>query len=319
MLIDKKKAARLLLENDDFLILCHANPDGDTLGCGYGLCGILQKLGKRAKVLCADPVVKRMTFLKDSVLLQDFEEKTVVSVDVADTKLLGALEEQYGDKILLAIDHHESRKEFAQYTCVDPDAAAACELIYEIALEMGVKLDSKIASCLYTGIATDTGCFKFTNTTPETHRIAAELMTYDFPFGEINYQLFDLKTKGRVELEQRILRDIEFAADDKIAIVWLTLDVLQEFEKKVDTEDFNGLASLPRQIEGVVLGVTVKQKGENLFKISMRSADPINAAELCKVFGGGGHARAAGCTIDGNLELVREKLMPVIEKAVQDL
>jgi len=319
MLTDKKKAAQILSENDDFLILCHANPDGDTLGCGYGLCRILQNMGKRAKVRCADPVVSRMTFLKDSVTEQDFPEKTIVSVDVADTKLLGSLEEQYGDKILLAIDHQESSKEFAQYTFVDPDAAAACELIYEIALEMGVEIDGKVAACLYTGIATDTGCFKFTNTTSRTHRIAGELMAYDFPYGEINYQLFDLKSKGRIELEQRILRDIEFVADDKIAIVWLTLDVINEFADRVDTEDFNGLASLPRQIEGVVLGVTVKQKAENVFKVSMRSTEPINAAEVCGVFGGGGHARAAGCTIEGNLQFVRAKLLPIIEKAVEQL
>lgn len=319
MLTDKKKAAQILLENDDFLILCHANPDGDTLGCGYGLCGILQKMGKRAKVLCADPVVSRMQYLKDSVVQQEFTEKTIVSVDVADTKLLGALEKQYGDKILLAIDHHESRKEFAQYTFVDPDAAAACELIYEIALEMGAELDGKIAACLYTGIATDTGCFKFTNTTTRTHRIAGELMAYDFPHGEINYQLFDLKSKGRIELEQRIIRDMEFTGNDKIAIVWLTLDIMREFGDRVDTEDFNGLASLPRQIEGVVLGVTVKQKEENLFKISMRSTEQINAAEVCGVFGGGGHARAAGCTIEGNLQFVKAKLLPVLEKAVEQI
>ncbi len=319
MLIDKKKAAEILLSCDDFLILSHANPDGDTLGCAYGLCRILQKMGKRAKTLCADEITGRMYHLRDAVEVQDFTEKTVVSVDVADTKLLGTLAETHGDKILLAIDHHESRKEFAQYTMVDADAAAACEIIYDIAVLMNAPFDSQIASCLYTGIATDTGCFKFSNTSCDTHRIAAELMKYDFPYAKINYELFDLKTKGRLELEQKLINDMEFLCDDKVAIVWLTTETQEYFKDKVDAEDFNGLASLPRQIEGVVIGATVKQKAENVFKVSMRTSEPVNAAELCSIFGGGGHARAAGCTIEGSIEEVKEKLLPVLQKAVKDI
>lgn len=317
MLIDRKKAAEILLSHDDFLILSHANPDGDTLGCAYALCRTLQTMGKRAKTLCADEIAHRMSFLKEAIADQNFEEKTIVTVDVADRKLLGALDEVYGDRILLAIDHHESRSEFAQYTLVDAGAAAACELIYEVAVEMGAKLDGQIAACLYTGIATDTGCFKYSNTTPRTHMIAAKLMEYDFPCSEINYNLFDLKTKGRIELEQNILQGMEFYSDDRIALVCITLDLIKRYEGRVDVEDFNGLASLPRQIEGVLLGVTIKQKDERLFKISMRSAEPINAAKICAVFGGGGHARAAGCTIEGSLEFVRAKLLPVLEKAVE--
>ncbi len=319
MLIDKKKAAEILLANDDYLILSHANPDGDTLGCAYGLCGILQKIGKKAKTMCADDFTHRMDYLRDAIEIQDFTEKTVISVDVADTNLLGSLGEIYGDGILLAIDHHESRKEFAEYTMVDPKAAAACELIYDIATEMNAPIDEKIAACLYTGIATDTGCFKFTNTSSNSHRIAAELMKYDFPYGEINYELFDLKTKGRLELEQKLINDMEFLGNDKVAVIWLTTETQEMFKGRVDPEDFNGLASLPRQIEGVVLGATVKQKAEKTFKVSMRTVSPINAAELCSTFGGGGHARAAGCTIEGTLEEVKEKLLPVLEQAVKEL
>ena len=116
MITDVKKAAELLKSNDDFLILSHANPDGDTLGCAYGLCGMLQKMGKRAKVMCADEIAPRMEFLRDTVIQQSFEEKTIVSVDVADRKLLGDLDAVYGGRIFLAIDHHESRQEFAKYT-----------------------------------------------------------------------------------------------------------------------------------------------------------------------------------------------------------
>ena len=135
MITDVKKAAELLKSNDDFLILSHANPDGDTLGCAYGLCGMLQKMGKRAKVMCADEIAPRMEFLRDTVIQQSFEEKTIVSVDVADRKLLGDLDAVYGGRIFLAIDHHESRQEFAKYTLVDPEAAEIVKLIYDLCLQ----------------------------------------------------------------------------------------------------------------------------------------------------------------------------------------
>ena len=317
MITDVKKAAEILKNNDDFLILSHANPDGDTLGCSYGLCGMLQKMGKRAKVMCADEIAPRMEYLRDTVIQQSFEEKTVVSVDVADRKLLGDLDAVYGDRIFLAIDHHESRQEFAEYTLVDPDAAAACELIFQIAEEMNAQLDGEIASCLYTGLATDTGCFKYSNTTGKTHMIAAKLMAYDFDVADINYRLFDMKSKGRLELEQAITQGMEFFCDDKIAVVWLTSELMDRFVGRVDSEDFNGLASLPRQVEGVILGATVKQKGPTTFKVSVRTAEPINAGSVCALFGGGGHARAAGCSIEGSMEFVRAKLLPVFEKALK--
>lgn len=319
MLIDRQKAAEILTENDDFLIISHANPDGDTLGSAYGLCGILQGMGKRAKTICADEVAPRMEYLKKAVIPQEFEEKCIVTVDVADVKLLGALEEKYGDNIYLAIDHHESRKEFARYTVVDSTAAATCEMIFEIAQLMKAKLNSNIAACLYTGLSTDTGCFKYSNTTSRTHNIAASLIEYDFHHAELNYKLFDVKTRGRIDLEMRLMRDMEFFCNDKIALVTITSEIMDEFQGRVDVEDFNGLASMPRQVEGVILGVTIKQKGENVFKVSMRSEEPINAAKLCSLFGGGGHARAAGCTINGNLEFVRAKLLPVLEKAVKSV
>lgn len=317
MLIDIKKTAELLLAHDNYIVLSHANPDGDTLGSAHALCGILQRAGKKAKTLCADTMSPRMGYLKDAVTDQTFEVKTVVTVDVADKKLLGALEAEYGDRVLLAIDHHESREQFAEYTLLDPDAAAACEMIFDVAAAMGVQLDGAVAACIYTGIVTDTGCFKYSNTTARTHEIAAQLLKIGFNSSEINYNLFDVKSRGRIELEQDITNGMEFYCNDKIAMVCITLDLIKKHEGKVDIEDFNGLAGLPRQVEGVILGITIKQKAENVFKVSMRSAEPINAAKLCALFGGGGHARAAGCTIEGNLEFVKAKLLPVLEKAVE--
>lgn len=316
MLIDLKQAAEFIAQSDDILILSHANPDGDTLGSAYGLCGILQKMGKRARTLCADEIIPRMEYLRSTVATQEFEPKTVISVDVADRTLLGSYDEVYGDRIDLAIDHHESGQPFAKRTVIDPAAAATCEMIFELAELMNAPMDGQIASCLYTGIATDTGCFRYSNTLSKTHYITAKLMENDFDAARINYLLFDVKTKGRVELEHALIKDMEFYCDDRIAVIWVTSDIISRFEGRVDAEDFNGLASLPKRIEGVQLGATVKQKGPTTFKVSIRTAEPINAGEICALFGGGGHARAAGCTIEGSLEFVKAKLMSALKKAV---
>lgn len=316
MLINVERAARMLKEYDYYLILSHANPDGDTLGCAYALCALLQKAGKFAKCLCADEIAPRMKYLTTGIQPQEFEHQTIVSVDVADRKLLGKLNEVYGDEVFLAIDHHRSRTEFAEFTYVEPDAAAACELIYEIAQVMQIPLDEQIATCLYTGLATDTGCFRFSNTTPRTHFIASKLMEYGFPYEDINYRLFDMKSKGRVRLEQEIFEKMEFYCDDKIAIVCLTDELMERHKNSVDAEDFNGLAGMPRRIEGVEIGVTIKQKEEKVFKISVRSSEEINASEICEKFDGGGHARAAGCTIEGTLEEVKAKMLPELKRAV---
>lgn len=318
MLVNVERAARILGEYDDYLILSHANPDGDTLGCAYALCRILQKAGKRAKCLCADEIPYKMKFLTEQVLNQEFEHKTVVSVDVADRKLLGGLNQVYGDDVFLAIDHHGSRTEFAEFTLVDPDAAAACELIYKIAETMDIPLDSQTAVCLYTGIATDTGCFRFSNTTSATHYIAHKLIDIGIPFEKINYRLFDMKSKGRMRLEHEIFENMEFYCEDRVAVSILTLALINKYKGEVDVEDFNGLAGMPRQIEGVEVGVTIKQKDDNVFKISIRTSDEIDAAKICEKFDGGGHARAAGCTLEGTLEEVKARLLPAVIEAAEN-
>ena len=174
MRIDVKQAADFLRENNDFLILMHASPDGDTLGCGTALCGALQRLGKRAKAICPDEVPHKFDYLFNAIEKQEFEPKTVVCVDIADTKLLGEMKE-IGDKAELCIDHHISNIEYAKRTVLDAECGAACEIIYELIKELGVPFDKALASSIYTGTATDTGCFKYSNTTPRTHKIAAEM------------------------------------------------------------------------------------------------------------------------------------------------
>lgn len=312
--ITLEQAAEFLLQNDNFLILSHANPDGDTEGCAHGLCGALQRIGKKARLACSDPLSERFTYMEEAIEKQEFKESFVVSVDIADRSLLGDLEEEYGDKVDLAIDHHVSHKPFAKRIYVDDTAAAACEIIYDLVKLLGSNtLDEKTAKCLYTGIATDTGCFKFGNTTRHTHEKAGALMEYGFDCASLNYLLFDMKTKARLGLEEYVFENIEFFASDKGAIIALSKEILDS----VDTEDVNGISALPRQIQGVEVGVVLKEKKDG-WKASFRS-NSVNVQEICGLFGGGGHVRAAGCTIktdsaDEAKRLITEAVTKALEK-----
>ena len=310
--ITVQEAADFLLEHDNYEILCHAHPDGDTFGSGYGLCGALQRLGKKARVVCADPVSKRLAHVRDGVKEQIFEAETFVSVDIADKKLLGTKEEAYGEKIQLAIDHHVSHVPFAEKRLVEADAAAAAEIVFEVIKAMGVPMDRELAACLYTGIATDTGCFKFGNTTPRTHRLAAELMEYGFDWAGLDYVLFDLKTKARIELERKAMEGLEFFCGGKAAVFVMTKAMLEG----VDTEDSNGLAAMPRMIEGVEVGIVIREE-EKGWKASLRSNSYIDVQEICKTMGGGGHKRAAGCTVEGTMEQAKEKIKQAVSAALE--
>lgn len=311
--ITLEEAADFLLTHDDFLILSHANPDGDTFGCSYGLCSALQKAGKRARIACADPLPANFFHFKEAVKEQTFEEKTVVSVDIADKSLLGKLEAEYGGRIDLAVDHHLSHVPFARLRYVDDKAGACCEIVYDLIKLLGTEIDAATAQCLYTGIATDTGCFKFSNTTRLSHEKAGELMEFGFDAAALNYRLFDMKSRARIRLEQHILQNLDFFAEGKGAIVALNKALIDS----VDSEDINGISSLPRMIEGVEVGIVLKEK-ENCWKASMRSLN-TDVQKICKKFGGGGHLRAAGCSFNNkNTDEIVKQIKQAVEEELSN-
>lgn len=310
MKIDLEFAKKLLLERDNFNIFLHASPDGDTVGSGFALCTALRRLGKKANVLCSDEIPKSYSFITDGYVSWDFEPETLVSVDVADAKLLGK-HEQKGSEILLSVDHHGLNREFAKYTFVDASAAANCENILKLLKAINVEIDSYIAACIYTGISTDTGCFKYSNTSPESHIMAAEMMGYGIDFSEINRIMFDTKTRGRMKIEGRLMEQMKFFFDGKAAFIAVTEQMKKE--AGVSDDDLEGITSMPRKVEGVLVGVTFREKENGVFKISVRTHAPVDAAEICRKFGGGGHNRAAGCAVEGmTLEQAEKEFVRVI-------
>lgn len=300
MKIDAYEAAEFLKTHDDYLILMHASPDGDTLGSGHALCGILQRMGKRARAVCPDPIPHRFDYMFRAVKDQEFEPQTIVCVDVADTKLLGEMKE-LGDRAALCIDHHVSNTEYAERLYLHAEYAAAAECVYDVICALGEEIDTDVANCIYTGIATDTGCFRFSNTTPQSHMIAAVMIKCGAEITPINYAMFDMKSQGRIKLEQEVLRNIRYYAGGHIAMITVTLDMLSKITD-IDSDDVGALAALPRQIEGVDIGICLKEKKPGLYKASLRSSERIDVSDICLKFGGGGHARAAGCSFSSSLE-----------------
>lgn len=290
-------AADFLKENDNFVILTHQNPDGDTLGSGFGLAMVLDRLGKKSTVICSDEIPQKYEYFTSLTPQNaDLSKKTtIVAVDVADSKLLGNLEQKYASEVELCIDHHISNIGYAKATYLDSNAAANCECIYDLAGALAVDVDKDIALALYTGISTDTGCFRFSNTTAKTLRIGADLMEIGIDTAEINRIMFETKSRIRVELEKMALEAMEFHFNDKCAVITVTRDMYEKTGCK--DEDLEGITSISRSIEGVTVGVTLRERQEGGFKISVRTYPPIDASEICKRVGGGGHIRAAGCQL----------------------
>lgn len=196
--VDRQTAVLRLRGADDILILCHKNPDGDTIGCAGALYLALKALGKNAAILCSDPIPKMYDYMELRWFDGSFNPAFVVAVDVASIQLFGENNNvpQYAAHTNLCIDHHASNSGYAYETLLDPGAAAACEFLLDVIVDMGVTITPQIANCLYTGIATDTGCFKFASTTPRTHMAAARVMEAGADVEKLNARLFESRSHG---------------------------------------------------------------------------------------------------------------------------
>ena len=304
MKISVKECADILREKDNILILTHANPDGDTLGSGFALCRALMKIGKICAVINAHDIPKKYNYLFDDIVEIKFKPDYVVAVDVATVKLLGGLEEQY--KIDMCIDHHSTNTEYANLLLLE-DAPAACQIMYEVVLALGVEVDKKIADCLYTGLTTDTGCFRYDSTTAQTYRVAADLIDAGADNGRINRIMFETKSKTYARLERLAIESMRFYEHERVAVITVTQEMFQLTGS--NAQETEGLAPLTRQIEGVEIGITIQERPDGTCKASIRTFESVNAAKLAACFGGGGHAQAAGCKFDCDVKEARRLLV----------
>lgn len=315
MRIELSEAVNGLKNADDILILCHRNPDGDTLGSGFALLRALKAMGKRVKLSCDDKIPVKFGYLYEGIDSEEFEERFIVSVDVAERKLLGEnYAELYGDRVDLSLDHHGTARLFAKKTYCEPDSASACEIIFNVIKALGVEMSKEIASCIYTGMSTDTGCFRYSNVTPRTHRIAAELIEKGADHARINVKMFETKSMNGIMLEKLCLQSLEFYGEGRVAAITVTKKMLESCS--CDKSDLDAIKPITRQIEGVEIGLTVKEEDNGKTGISVRTSENYDASLICAEFGGGGHMRAAGCEMKCSPEEAREKLVKFIVENV---
>ena len=307
MKINVNQCADMLMEQDDILILTHAHPDGDTLGAGFALCRALLKCGKNARVICADEIPPKYHSIFEAFEMPEFEEKFVVAVDVATTNLLGDLSEKYENRIDLCIDHHRSNTEYAKFLLLEENAAAACETVLSVIRALGVSPDKAIADCLFTGIATDTGCFRYSNVTANTFKVAAQLVELGADNAKINRIVFETKTKTYAAIERLALDSMQFFCGGKVCVITISQDMYkQSGAAEYETE---AIPSLTRQIEGVEIGLTVREKPNGECKCSIRTNENVDAAQLAAFFGGGGHKQASACRFECSIEETKRRFI----------
>lgn len=308
--------AKLLHEWDHIMVISHASPDGDTLGSATALLRGLISIGKTVCFGCGDNIDAKYQYLFDGLELKEFKPDKVVTVDIADTNLMGALKEPYKDRIDLAIDHHASHRPFGKIEWVEAGSASNAEMIYKLLCEMDIKIDKFMANAIYTGISTDTGCFRYQNVTSSTHRIAADIIELGADAGNINRRMFETRSRAQNEAEIMALGAMEFHEDDKCALLSVTREMMEKIG--IWDSELDALVSIPRQIEGVLIGITLKEREGGSFKVSVRTNEPANASEICAKLGGGGHKAAAGCSVKGDLETVKQKVLAVCKKYIGD-
>lgn len=310
---DIREVAEFLRAHDNYLILTHRSPDGDTLGCAAALCHILRGMGKTAALLKNDEVVPfYASYVEGLWAAEDYAFDTVVSVDIAALSLFPQNAKHLAERVDLAIDHHPSYEGFGRLSLVRPECAACGEIIYELAVLLE-RLTPEVALPLYVAVATDTGCFVYSNVTANTHRVAAALIDTGIDFRAANKLHFRTKTKKRIALEARLMSEMEFFDSERIVVVQLPLSLQHELElTENDTDD---LAALGGQVEGTDCAITMKQRESGEWKLSVRTGARINASRVCARFGGGGHRAASGCTISG---MTQEEVKNAIVRAAME-
>ena len=292
------QAAAFLRERDDYLILTHRRPDGDTVGCAAALCRGLRGLGKRA-VIYPNPQFSPLfaPYLEGLVAETLPEQACVISVDIAAGSLLPYGTEDYVNQIALRIDHH-GKETLGERAWVVPEAAACGELILELLHELNAPMDKKTAEALYCAISTDTGCFRYSNVTANTLRAAAECKELGGDIFAVNQAMFMTKKLARLRLNAHLTEHLELYKDGHVAVNVLPDSLMEELGlTEDDIQDISGFA---REIEGVDIAVMLRNAPEGT-KLSVRCAPGHDASMICARFGGGGHRGAAGANLCGDL------------------
>ena len=290
------EAADFLLSHDHYAILTHRRPDGDTLGSSAALCRILRNMGKTAHLLKNDEITDRFAWLHEGLTKEEAAEgDTLVTVDVASPGMLPVKFERYLGNIALRIDHHASATSFTENELVDSGKGACAEIIFDLLQALWQEFDPAIADAIYVGTSTDTGCFRFANTTSHTFVTAAACAAAGARVYELNQTLFETNTLGRLKIQSWIVEHMDIFAGGRLAVVAIPKAV--ETEIGVTEDDMDNISSFPRSISGVCMAATLRETKDGDVKLSVRAIPSFDATIVTATFGGGGHKGAAGATL----------------------
>ena len=295
--LTRAETAAFLAEHDHFSIITHCGPDGDTVGSAAALCLGLRQLGKTAHVLENSQIPEKYQYLVDGLTKPEAQQQDVlVTVDVATPTMISEDSVHLQDQIALRIDHHSSDTPFAQNELVDSTAAACSEIIWDLLTLLGVQLDTPLANALFTAVSTDTGCFRYANTSHRSFALASACAAVSPDIFRISQALFDTVTMGRLRLQSWVVEHMHLLQGGKIAVCGVPANIQEILD--LTEEDMGNLSGFLRSIDGVKIAATVRQDTEGHTGISVRAVPGYNAAEICEKFGGGGHKGAAGAGME---------------------
>ena len=312
--LTRAECARWLLERDNFAILSHTRPDGDTVGSSAALCLGLRSLGKNAWVVENREVTQRFLWLHQGLTKPAAQPgDTLVSADVASPNMLPEDFRQYLGHIALRIDHHASATSFTDVELVDGNSASCAELVWDVLAIMNCVMNKQLAEAVYVGVSTDTGCFRFSNTPAHTFETAASCARVGARIYELNQELFETNTLGRLRIQGWIVDHMKLFADNTLAVCAIPRKVEQELG--VSTDDMDNISNFPRTVAGVRIAATLRETEKGTAKLSVRAVPGYDATRITERFGGGGHRGAAGATIDLPLNQAAE----AVEKTLTEI
>lgn len=305
-----EQTAAWLLARNHFTILTHRRPDGDTVGCAAALCAGLRSLGKDASVLRNPQITERYGAYLEGLTATE-AEGCIVSTDVSSRAQMPL---NYSGRVDLCIDHHGSNDGYAEATCLEAESGACAELVYKILKAMKVSITPAMADALYVGVSTDTGCFRYANTSPQSLRTAAELKEAGADTVSINRAIFEIKSKARFAVEAYLAENLKLYAGGKVGICILPDAVNRRIGASED--DIDSLAGFARTLEGVEIGALLRDLPTGQSKVSLRTDSRLwDASAICSLMGGGGHAAAAGAAMNCPLAEIHDRLLKAIGEA----
>jgi len=311
------QVVQLIEQKYRFMITSHIRPDGDGLGSGLALYWMLRSLGKHVDVVLRDRVPPSYMVLPgtDLVLVQDdvtedYDAAFIIECSDVERPGLPSLKDQF----VVNIDHHSTTMPFGDINWIDPTAAAVGEMIYNLSKALGIEVTKEIAECIYTALLTDTGSFHFSNTTERTLKIASELVRRGVEPARISQALFYSHSFSKIKLLGLVLSGIE--RDESGRVAWIKLDRETMYEADACDEDADGIVNHALSVGEVEAVAFFKELEPDVYRVSLRSKGKNNVAKVAETFGGGGHRNAAGCRIEGDFEVVKQRVIEGLQSAI---